>query len=131
MNSGRPIRPPSPSLRRVNNPQFQMTSPGTLQQFNRTFVRWNGRPWSYFGGCDYFRLSTHRRVHAALRSALRKYGLNVAASRLTTGNHQLYEQLEAALADFFDTPAAILVSSGYAGDAIAAQALQGGFSRVL
>ncbi len=67
----------------------------------------------------------------ALRKALRKYGLNVAASRLTTGNHPIYEQLEAALAVFFDTPSATLVSSGYAAAAIAAQALQGGFSRVL
>jgi len=108
-----------------------MAFPDTLQQFDRTFVRWKNRPYAYFGGCDYFRLSSHKRVHAALRSALRKYGLNVAASRLTTGNHQIYGQLEAALADFFDTPAATLVSTGYAAAAIAAQALQGGFSRVL
>ena len=56
---------------------------------------------------------------------------NVAASRRTTGNHAIYEQLEAALADFFGAPAATLVSSGYAAFAVAAQALQGRFSRVL
>ena len=103
----------------------------TLQQFNRVFVRWNNRAFTYFGGCDYFRLSSHKLVTAALRRGLRKYGLNVAASRLTTGNHVLYEQLEAALADFFDTPSATLVSSGYPAGAIAAQALQGRFSRVM
>jgi 7-keto-8-aminopelargonate synthetase-like enzyme len=103
----------------------------TLQQVNRTYVRWKNRTCTYFGGCDYFRLASHRLAFAAMRSGLRKYGLNVAASRLTTGNHALYEELEAALADFFDTPAATLVSNGYAAPAVAAQALQGSFSRVL
>jgi 7-keto-8-aminopelargonate synthetase-like enzyme len=105
--------------------------PDTLQPINPTFVRWKGQIYSYFGGCDYFRLSFHRRASRAFRAGLRKYGLTVAASRLTTGNHELYEQLEAALADFFDTPAATLVSSGYAANAVAAQALQGRFTRVL
>lgn len=108
-----------------------MSPPDTFQQINRTFVRWRGRVYSYFGGCDYFRLASHRRVALALRTGLRKYGLNVAASRRTTGNHAVYEQLEAALAEFFDAPAATLVSSGYAACAVAAQGLQGGFSRVL
>ncbi|MGD0411948.1 MAG: pyridoxal phosphate-dependent aminotransferase family protein [Verrucomicrobiota bacterium] len=108
-----------------------MTPTDTFQQINRTFVLWKGRAYSYFGGCDYFRLASHRRVTLALRTGLRKYGLNVAASRRTTGNHVIYEQLEAALADFFDAPAATLVFSGYAACAIAAQALQGGFTRVL
>jgi 7-keto-8-aminopelargonate synthetase-like enzyme len=108
-----------------------MSNPDTFQQVNRTFVLWKNRAYSYFGGCDYFRLASHRRVTLAMRTGVRKYGLNVAASRRTTGNHVIYEQLEAALADFFDTPAAALVPSGYAACAIAAQALQGGFSRVL
>ncbi len=105
--------------------------PDALQPVNPTFVRWKSQVWSYFGGCDYFRLSFHRRVGQAFRAGLRNYGLTVAASRLTTGNHELYEQLEAALANFFDTPAATLVSNGYAANAVAAQALQGRFTRVL
>jgi len=94
-------------------------------------VRWNNRTYSYFGGCDYFRLASHRRVTQALRTGVKKYGLNVAASRVTTGNNPVYEQLEAALADFFGTPAATLVPSGYTACAIAAQALPGRFSRVI
>jgi 7-keto-8-aminopelargonate synthetase-like enzyme len=108
-----------------------MNPPDTFQQVNRTFVRWNNRVYSYFGGCDYFRLSTHRRVPAAMRAGMRKYGINIAASRVTTGNHAIYEQLEAALTAFFDIPAATLVPSGYAAAAIVAQALQDRFSRVL
>lgn len=102
-----------------------------LQQIDRTCVRWKGRTFSYFGGCDYFRLASHPAVAAALRAGLRDYGLNVAASRLTTGNHAIYAKLETALAQFFGAPSAVLVGSGYAANSMVAQALQGSFSRVI
>jgi 7-keto-8-aminopelargonate synthetase-like enzyme len=108
-----------------------MSDPDTLQQVDRTYVRWKNRTLSYFGGCDYFRLASHPAVAAALRAGSNQYGLNVAASRMTTGNHVIYEELEAALAEFFGTPAALLVSSGYSANSIVAQALHGRFSRVL
>ena len=38
----------------------------TFQQINRTFVRWKNRIYSYFGGCDYFRLASHQAGHAGL-----------------------------------------------------------------
>jgi len=108
-----------------------MTELDTLQQVNRTAVRWRNRSLTYFGGCDYFRLASHRKVLLAIRAGLRRYGLNVAASRLTTGNHVVYEELEAALASFFEVPSATLVSNGYAAAPVAAQALQGRFNHVL
>ncbi len=108
-----------------------MTEPEPLQQIDRTYVRFRQRKLSFFSGCDYFRLSSHPRVIAALRAGVRKFGLNVAASRLTTGNHLLYRELEAALADFFAAESALLVSTGYSTNLIVAQALKGGFSHAL
>jgi 7-keto-8-aminopelargonate synthetase-like enzyme len=67
----------------------------------------------------------------ALERAARSCGLNVAASRLTTGNHVLYGRLERALASFFRAPAATLVPTGYLTNLIAAQALSGQFSHAL
>jgi len=90
-----------------------------------------GRRLSYFSGCDYFRLSSHPRVLAALQSGLKQYGLNVAASRLTTGNHTLYRQLERALCDFFDAEACLLVATGYVTNLAACQALAGNFSHAV
>jgi 7-keto-8-aminopelargonate synthetase-like enzyme len=87
------------------------------------FVRYRGRRLVYFAGCDYFRFASHPAVLAAARTALRRFGLNVAASRVTTGNHPLYRQLETTLARFFRSDRAILVPSGYAANAVAAQAL--------
>ena len=77
-----------------------MTEPEPLQQIDRTYVRFRQRKLSYFSGCDYFRLASHPRVIAALQTGVKKYGLNVAASRLTTGNHVLYRELEAATGRF-------------------------------
>jgi 7-keto-8-aminopelargonate synthetase-like enzyme len=102
-----------------------------LQLVDRTSVRYLGRILTYFGGCDYFRLSSHPAVRRALRAGLEKFGLNVAASRLTTGNHPLYELAERRLAQFFGVEAVALVSSGYVTNLVVAQALAGTFTHVL
>ncbi len=108
-----------------------MTEPEPLQQLDGTYVRFRGRKLSYFSGCDYFRLASHPRVVAALQAGVRKYGLNVAASRLTTGNHILYRRLEHSLAKFFHAPSALLTPTGYMSNLVVAQALAGNFSHAL
>ena len=108
-----------------------MTEPEPLQQVERTFVRLGKRKLSYFSGCDYFRLASHPRVSAAVRAGLRQYGLNVAASRLTTGNHALYLELEGCLREFFGAEDALLVSTGYVTNLVVGQALAGKFSHAL
>jgi glycine C-acetyltransferase/8-amino-7-oxononanoate synthase len=114
----------------VNRQQVPPISP-PLQQVDRTYVRYGKAKLSYFGGCDYFRLSSHPSVLRAIEEGLRAQGLTVAASRVTTGNHRLYELLEARLAKFFDAPSAVLLSSGYLSNLAVAQALAGTFSHAL
>jgi 7-keto-8-aminopelargonate synthetase-like enzyme len=70
-------------------------------------------------------------VLAAVRAGLKRHGLNVAASRITTGNHPLYPALEKDLARFFGAESALLVSTGYATNLVVAQALAGQFSHAL
>ena len=108
-----------------------MGEPAPLQPVNRTYVRRGSRVLSFFGGCDFFRLSTHPKILAAVRRGMDLYGLNVAASRRTTGNHRLYLDLEAALARYFGVESALVVSTGYGTSQIAAQALAGEFSHGL
>jgi 7-keto-8-aminopelargonate synthetase-like enzyme len=108
-----------------------MTEPETLQQLDRTYVLFRRRKLSYFAGCDYFRLASHPQVTAALKTGLDRYGLNVAASRLTSGNHRLYQTLEKQLATFFMAETATLVPTGSASNLVAAQALAGNFSHAL
>src|SRR5258706_10980998 len=108
-----------------------MTEPSTLQQIARTYVRLGRRKLSYFSGCDYFRLASHPSVLKAVQTGVKRYGLNVAASRLTSGNHVLYEKLEGSLAAFFDAETALLVSTGYLTNLVVAQALARTFSHAL
>lgn len=86
-------------------------------------VRVQGRRLAYFGGSDYFRLAWHPEVRRFLARALREGGIDVAASRVTTGNRAVYEQAEKALARWMGTGSATLVSSGYLAPLVAAQAL--------
>src|SRR5258708_16455052 len=108
-----------------------MTEPEPLQLVDRTYVLSRRRKLSYFAGCDYFRLASHPRVMAALKTGLDRYGLNVAASRLTSGNHELYRSLERELANFFDAETAILVPTGSSSNLVATQGLAGNFSHAL
>ena len=108
-----------------------MSIPNPLQQVDRTFVRVGKRKLSYFAGCDYFRLASHSHVTRAVTAGMKKYGLNVAASRLTTGNHELFGKLETTIARFFGAESATLVSNGYVTNLIVAQALAGEFTDAL
>ena len=102
-----------------------------LQQVDRTCVRHGRRTLAYFGGCDYFRLASHPEVLRALHEGAEKYGLNVAASRKTTGNHVLFEQLEKKLATFFGVERAALLSNGYATNLAFTQSFAGEFTHAL
>ncbi len=121
-----------PRLRRRNIASVNsMQAAVPVQQLRRTYIRYRGKVLSYFGGCDYFRLASHPKVLAAVQEGLRRFGLNVAASRVTTGNHEVYVKLERALAQFFHAETALLANSGYVTNLMVAQALAGQFSHVL
>ncbi|HMJ66401.1 MAG TPA: pyridoxal phosphate-dependent aminotransferase family protein [Candidatus Binatia bacterium] len=102
-----------------------------LEQIDRVFVRVNGRKLIYFGGCDYYRLASNQHVLRAAARRLTKAPLNVAASRVTTGNNSIYEQLEATLRVFFKAKDVVLAPSGYAANLIFAQALCGEFAQAV
>lgn len=129
MKPGRKTSTASERARRASRSADGLAEP--LQQIDRTCVLRRGRKLAYFAGCDYFRLSSHPEVLRALRECLDRLGLNVAASRKTTGNHALYGQLEQKLAEFFGAEAAVLVSNGYMTNLAVAQALAGEFTHAL
>ena len=108
-----------------------MTEPEPLQFVGDNQVRLRHRMLTYFSGCDYFRLARDVRVVAAAKKTLTDHGLNVAASRRTTGNHKIYAQLEIELARFFGSEAALIMPDGYLAPIVIAQALAGEFTHVL
>jgi 8-amino-7-oxononanoate synthase len=62
---------------------------------------------------DYLGLSQHPAVKRAASEAIEQYGAGAGASRLVTGNHPLYDDLETRLARLKETEAALVFGSGY------------------
>ena len=73
----------------------------------------NGRRLISFSCNDYLNLSQHPAIKQAAIAAITKYGVGSGASRLVTGNHPLYAELEARLARLKDTEACCVFGSGY------------------
>ena len=66
---------------------------------------------------DYLNLTQHPAIKQAAIAAIEEYGAGSGASRLVTGNHPLYAQLEARLARIKQTEAACVFGSGYLANA--------------
>ena len=83
----------------------------------------NGQKYHYFGGVGYFQLHNHPDVIEAAVSATRKYGMNSATSRMTTGMTRLHFEVEKMAADFFACDDAAYLPSGYLSNIAGIQAL--------
>ena len=72
-----------------------------------------GRRLLSFSCNDYLNLSGHPAIIKAAVEAAQRYGVGAGASRLVTGNHPLYEELESRLARLKGADAACVFGSGY------------------
>ncbi len=76
-------------------------------------VRYAGREIILLSSNDYLGLSTHPDVIRAAIEATEQYGVGSGASRLVSGTLPPHARLEAALATFKGTDAALLFGAGY------------------
>jgi 8-amino-7-oxononanoate synthase len=77
------------------------------------WVERDGRRMISFSCNDYLGLSHHPAVKAAAAAAIGRYGLGAGASRVVTGDHPLFGELEARLAALKGAEAACIFGSGY------------------
>ena len=77
------------------------------------FAERGGRRLLSFSCNDYLNLSRHPAIIKAAVEAAQRYGVGAGASRLVTGNHPLYDELESRLARLKGTDAACVFGSGY------------------
>jgi 8-amino-7-oxononanoate synthase len=94
----------------------------------RTLI--NERWRDYFAGCGYLGLQSHPALLHAAVETLQQYGLSTATSRGGYGEHPVYEQLEQAAARFFEAERALYFVSGYLGNTILVQGLQGDYEQI-
>jgi 8-amino-7-oxononanoate synthase len=89
------------------------------------WVERGGRRLLSFSCNDALGLSQHPALKAAAIEAIERHGVGAGASRLVTGNHPLYVELEGRLARLKGTEAACVFGSGYLANSGIAQALVG------
>ena len=81
------------------------------------WVERGGRRLLSFSCNDYLNLSHHPSVKAAAMAAVERYGAGAGASRLVTGDHPVFGELEARLAALKGKQAACVFGSGYLANA--------------
>lgn len=77
------------------------------------WVTRGGRRLLSFCSNDYLNLTQHPAIRQAAKDAIDRYGAGAGASRLITGSHPLYAELETRLAQLKGTEAACVFGSGY------------------
>lgn len=91
----------------------------------------DGTTVTSFASNDYLGLSAHPAVVAAAHDALDRWGTGATASRLVVGSRPAHDDLEADLATWKGTEAALVFPTGYAANVGALTALAGPGTRIL
>lgn len=78
-----------------------------------THVAIEGKTYLVMNSNNYLGLTDCLHVRESAIQAIHQYGTGSGGARLTSGNNPLYEELEAALADFKGTEAALVFNTGY------------------
>ena len=102
-----------------------LRSPKTIASPQGASVQVDGREVVLLGSNDYLGHASHPQLTRALQNSLETWGAGAAASRLISGTMTPHRGAEAALCSFFQHPAALLFSTGYAANVGAIQALVG------
>jgi 8-amino-7-oxononanoate synthase len=89
----------------------------STERVDGVWVLREGRRLLSFSCNDYLGLTHHPKVKSAAIAATKMYGTGAGASRLITGNHPLYAELEAKLTRLKGTEAACVFGSGYLANA--------------
>jgi 8-amino-7-oxononanoate synthase len=90
-------------------------------------ARIDGRDYVYFAGTGYLGLQGHADVIRAACEATQRFGIHSATTRAGFGNTPPTLLAERRAAEFFGTADAFYFVSGYAGNSILLQAIEGGF----
>jgi 8-amino-7-oxononanoate synthase len=85
----------------------------TLNSAAGPTVSMDGREIIMLGANNYLGLTQDPRVVGAARQALDRYGTGLTGSRLLNGTIALHEELEHDLAEWFETEAALVFTTGY------------------
>jgi 8-amino-7-oxononanoate synthase len=84
-----------------------------MQTANSPRIEMDGRPRMMLGSNNYLGLADHPLVIEGARLALERFGAGSTGSRLLNGTIDLHLELEAEIADWYGTEAAIVCTTGH------------------
>lgn len=90
---------------------------------NEPFCTIDGRPFLLFCANNYLSLSEHPAVKEAAKAAIDRYGIGPGGSRVISGNIDIIEDLESAIAELTGTEACLTFPTGYMANVAVFQAL--------
>lgn len=73
----------------------------------------DGKEVLMLGSNNYLGLTIHPEVRQAAQDAVKEFGTSLTGSRLLNGTHQLHQELEKNLADFFGYESSLVFTTGY------------------
>ncbi len=85
----------------------------TVNSLPGAVIELEGRKLVNFASNDYLGLAGDERLVIAATEAIQKYGTGSTGSRLLSGHRELHHNLESAIANWKNTAAALVFSSGY------------------
>ncbi|MBI5374872.1 MAG: 8-amino-7-oxononanoate synthase [Candidatus Schekmanbacteria bacterium] len=91
---------------------YRVLRPVSTPQDHR--IKIAGKSFILLSSNNYLGLANHKLIKKKSAEALIKYGTGAGASRLISGNIELYDELEKTISRFKRTESALVFSSGYA-----------------
>jgi 8-amino-7-oxononanoate synthase len=101
------------SLATVHKAQWHR-APANIERGDGRSIIVDGVALLNFASNDYLGLATDERLKMAAIEAIQTYGTGSTGSRLVTGQRQIHQELETAIAQFKKAEDALVFSSGYA-----------------
>ncbi|MFA5276170.1 MAG: 8-amino-7-oxononanoate synthase, partial [Candidatus Omnitrophota bacterium] len=97
--------------KRIQEGTLRALTPVSRRKENKIII--NNKSYIDFSSNDYLGLSQHPKLIAASRAAITEFGTSVSASRLLSGDLELFHKLEKEIAEFKNKEAALVFNSGY------------------
>lgn len=96
---------------RKKNNLLRTLNPVSARKGGKIYLK--GKEYIDFSSNDYLGLSSHPELKEAARDALEGWGTGSSASRLLSGDSDIYHELEEKVADFKGKEASLVFNSGY------------------
>jgi 8-amino-7-oxononanoate synthase len=96
---------------RKNNNLLRTLKPAEFRA--KGWIHLKGKKYLDFSSNDYLGLSSHPKLKQASQQAIKKFGTGSSASRLLSGDLDIFHKLEKKVADFKGKEKALIFNSGY------------------